>query len=136
MDKGEIMYLWANDYGSPIDQGFKANIKPFSASDNYAIHLSNYQQLYGSTTAGLWSYHNNKPFTTKDADHDSYPYGNCGAIYSETPFWYNWCWSGSINGGGENQGDGYYNGAYWVESARQWGTDNGYGAGNGWIFVR
>ncbi|MFC1754635.1 FG-GAP-like repeat-containing protein [Thermoproteota archaeon] len=130
----ELRYDWANDYGSPIDQQFYADFY-FDESNYYAIKMSNHRQTIGSTTAGLWETHNNQPFTTYDSDHDQSG-GNCAASFSNTPWWYTSCWDGSINGGGERTGSGYYNGAYWDGSALQWGTDAGVGAGNGWIFVR
>ena len=128
----EFRYTWASD-GTKIDQAFKANIR--LEGDNYTLKLSNYVQLKGSTTAGIWSRHNNQPFSTIDADHDSY-YESCSYHYSKTPFWYSDCWDGSINGGGESSGDRLYNGAYWVSSDIQWGHDNGRGAGNGWMWIR
>ena len=128
----EFRYTWASS-GTKIDQAFKANIR--LEGDNYTLKLSNYVQLIGNTTAGIWRYHNNQPFSTIDADHDTHG-DNCSNSYSKTPFWYNRCWDGSINGGGEYSGDGYYNGAYWYNTYQQWGQDNGYGAGNGWMWIR
>jgi hypothetical protein len=80
-------------------------------------------------------HHNNRPFTTYDRDNDSHSSTNCAAANSNSPFWYVSCWSGSINGWGE-QLDGTNNGSYWTSSAAGWGTDNGQGAGNGWMFVK
>jgi hypothetical protein len=84
----------------------------------------------------LFTDHNGRPFTTYDRDNDAYGPANCATSYSNSPFWYGACWSGSINGGGEWSGSGYLNGAYWTGSDNFWGTDSGTGAGNGWIFVR
>ncbi len=132
----EIRYDWANDYGSPIDQRFYADYDLDAEGGEYNLQLTNYREKIGNTTAGLWSYHNGSPFSTYDHDNDAVDGGNCATFYTNTPWWYRSCWSGSINGGGEGNGNGYFNGAYWVNSARSWGDDNGNGAGNGWIFVR
>jgi flagellin-like protein len=130
----ELRYDWANDFGSEIDQRFYVDFN-LNVDDLYKLEMSNYEQKIGSVTAGLWSTHNNRPFTTFDSDHDTND-GNCGTYYSKTPWWYVSCWSGNINGGGENNGNGYYNGAYWTGAAQQWGTNAGVGAGNGWIYIR
>jgi hypothetical protein len=79
--------------------------------------------------------HNNQKFTTYDNDHDANA-GNCAGLYTNAPFWYADCWTGSIAGGGELSGQGYFNGAYWAGTAQQWGAAGGVGAGNGWIFVK
>ncbi len=84
---------------------------------------------------GLFSYHNNKPFSAYDQDNDAYP-TNCAERYAQAPFWYDQWWWGSIFGGGEDEGEGYFNGAYWVDDIYAWGTDDGAGAGNGWMFVK
>ncbi len=130
----QLRYIWKTDYGTAITQEFISSFT-FDASNNYKISMTNYQQKVGSQTAGLYLSHNNQPFTTFDSDHDSNS-GNCGTYYSNTPWWYTNCWSGNINGGGENSQGGYYNGAYWYSSQTQWGTAAGLGAGNGWIWVR
>jgi len=124
---------WAND-GGAIDQRFYADFA-LNADNYYEIQLSSYQQKIGGTTAGLWTHHNNHKFSTYDADHDTGS-DNCAAIYSNTPFWYESCWSGNMNGGGELSGSGYYNGSYWTGSSKKWGDNDGTGAGNGWYFVR
>lgn len=129
----DIMYKWANDYLSPIDQQFRGKFNDFDAS--YTLNITSYITDIGAAQAGMYAYNNGLRLTTKDVDLDNYT-ANCAAQYSETPFWYNACWSGSINGGGELSGSGYYNGAYWTSSVVAWGTDDGNGAGNGWIFIR
>jgi hypothetical protein len=129
----QLLYSWANDYGSPIDQSYRCTFGLLLP--NYNLGLSSCVQLVGSVPPGLFTYHNSRPFSTYDRDNDSSGV-NCASYYSNTPFWYGACWSGSINGGGEFSGDGYLNGAYWTDSARTWGNDAGQGAGNGWIFVR
>jgi hypothetical protein len=122
----EIMYEWRYTYNVPVTQSFKANLQPFSAS-LYSINMSNYQQLIGTSTASIYSYHNGRPFSTYNTDNDGYA-GNCSANYNNTPFWYGACWDGSISG--------YGNGAHWYGSSNIVGTTSGSGAGNGWIWIR
>lgn len=131
----EFRYEWRTDYNQDKSQEAKFSIEPFNSTDNYTIHLSDEAQLVGSVEPGVFTYHNGHPFTTVDNDNDDAS-GNCGNSYSKTPFWYVHCWSGSINGGGENKGGGYYNGAYWTGSSKAYGSTNGSGAGNGWFWIR
>jgi hypothetical protein len=127
-----LRYSWANDYGSAIDQSYRCTFA-FTGT-NYILGLIGCAQLVGTVTPGLFTYHNNKPFSTYDRDNDTSP-DNCAANYSNTPFWYINCWSGNINGGGESS-VGHVNGAHWASSEAGWGTDNGQGGGNGWMFVK
>ena len=130
----ELRYTWSTDFGQPLQQSWKATYS-LNGGANYTISMANPVQIIGSVAPGLFSSHNNQPFSTVDADHDSYG-PNCAALYSGTPWWYTSCWSGNINGGGENNGDGHYNGAYWTGSQQAWAGAGGQGAGNGWVFVR
>ena len=131
--KGKLKYEWRSNYNTLYrDKLFVCDIEQFTSTDNYTIKLSAPKR---DTDCGLYQYHNNRKFTTIDADHDIYP-GNCPSLYSNTPWWYGHCWDGSINGGGEKSGSGYPNGAYWKSSIKAWGVANGHGAGNGWIFVQ
>ena len=134
--ENEIRYDWANDYNSNIDQSFIADYS-LDENDFYRLDMTNYNQRVGETEAGFYLTHNGMKFTTYDSDNDIHLQNeNCGTFYSLTPFWYNSCWSGSINGGGENEGYGHFNGAHWYKANLKWGTDDGDGAGNGWIFIR
>ena len=128
-----LRYSWANDYGSPIDQSYRCKFG--FTSPNYVLGLLNCTQLVGNTVPGLFTYHNNLPFSTYDRDNDGGT-SNCAALYTNTPFWYSNCWSGSINGGGEIPTINHTNGAYWTGDFAGWGTDNGAGGGNGWMFVK
>ena len=128
-----LRYDWANDWGSPIDQSYRCTYSLNPGAD-YTISFSDCSQLIGSTPPGLTGYHNNRPFSTYDADHDASA-SNCSGNYSNSPWWYGSCWDGNINGGGEWSG-GHVNGAYWSGSANQWGTNAGVGGGNGWIFIK
>ena len=128
-----LRYSWANDYGSPIDQSYRCTFG--FTEPNYALGLIRCTQLVGDVAPGLFTRHNNRSFSTYDRDNDTYA-ENCAALYGDTPFWYDSCWTGSISGGGENEGEANFNGAYWMNDTNAWGTDDGQGAGNGWMFVK
>lgn len=140
---GLLRYDWANDYGSAIDQSYRC---PYTldSNQNYKIAFvtANCSRLAGDQAAPApgWVNSRNKidgmPFSTYDKN-NNVTANNCSSAYSETPWWYNDCWEGSINGGGENEGGGHFNGAFWGSSdLAGWGTDAGGGAGNGWIYVK
>jgi hypothetical protein len=128
---GLIRYTWSPNYNTAPTQSWRARFT-LNAAANYTISLSASTQLVGAVTPGLLTLHNNRPFSAYDAG----PNTGCANNYSETPWWYESCWSGSISGGGEYSETGYFNGAYWTGSATAWGTADGNGAGNGWIFVK
>ena len=99
-------------------------------------------QLAGSVAPGIWSIAHSGgtsqavSFSTYDASHDSIG-GGCGTSYSNTPWWYVGCWSGSISGGGEWSGGGYYNAAFWTGATNSPGNgSSGSGYGNGWMYVK
>lgn len=132
---GLLRYDWAPNYGDPINQRY---VCPFVLNelDNYRIsfNLSLCTQPVGTVVPGLVSYSNNRPFSTYDNDNDADGSVNCSNQYSWTPWWYVNCWSGSLNGNGD---DGTArNGAYWFLSDAAWGSAGGVGAGNGWLFVK
>ncbi len=136
---GKLRYDWALDYGVAVAQrailSFALNADQF-----YELTLSNFTQTVGATAPGLWTYHGNgntPAFSAYNLDNDE-DLGNCGDSYAQTPFWYRECWDGSIWGGGEDEGGGYMNGAYWVGSDAEWATDadTATGAGNGWLYVK
>lgn len=130
----EVRYEWRTDYGAAIDQSSKWNLKRFSPSTLYQLEASNYVQVNGAATPGLYASHSGKYFTTIDLENDTHSI-NCADYYFGAPFWYFNCWAGSINGGGETSYT-QYNGAYYAGSAIAWGSTGGVGAGNGWIFIR
>lgn len=134
----EMMYLWSSNYGQPIEQGGKFNFLRMNSSNLYSLRLANFTQLYGSVVPGLVDYHGDlkAPFSTTDKQNDAHISVDCGNTYSKTPFWYNTCWTGSINGGGEAPTTSHLNGAYYTGSSGSWGVSTGIGAGNGWLFVR
>ena len=75
-------------------------------------------------------------FSTYDKDNDNHS-SHCALNYSNSPWWFKSCWSGSIVGGGENWGQNHYNGAYWLSSDNIWGNKTtAKGAGNGWYYVK
>lgn len=133
---GLLRYDWSHDYGSVLDHNYRCPYTLDSAQ-NYRINFvtANCEQLIGTVTPGLVASHNGQQFTTYDRDNDTNP-ANCAGSYTETPWWYGDCWNGSINGGGENEGNNYLNGAYWVSASVSWGAVDGSGAGNGWIYVK
>ena len=130
----ELRYTWSTDFGTGIAQSYRCGYL-LNSGANYTITFNSCAQLVGSVAPGLVTYSGGRPFTTFDADNDAGG-GNCATNYGNTPWWYGGCWDGSINGGGENQASGHYNGAYWSGSASAWAAKDGTGAGNGWIFVR
>lgn len=136
----QLYYKWAADYGRDSDYAAIMNIKHLDSADNYRFEIDNYVNVVGAVDAGLYVGSNsadNAQWSAFDVDNDTSGGSACGTVYSNTPYWYKGCWSGSINGGGELSGSGYYNGAYWVGSAKQYGDPaTGAGAGNGWIFIR
>ncbi|MFA5432272.1 MAG: fibrinogen-like YCDxxxxGGGW domain-containing protein [Candidatus Paceibacterota bacterium] len=92
-----------------------------NAMNNYFLTLSNLSVLLGGTTPGLYGYHNNRPFSAYDADHDAHT-TNCSAVYSNHPWWYGACWDGSFFGG-----SGHQEASYWT------GSTDDYPHGSIWI---
>mgnify|MGYP001054570441 CR=1 FL=1 len=135
----ELLYQWEYDYDVGITNSYKVLVENFDATSNYKLTMHNYQTLVGGVSSAQYSTHSGKEFTAIDADNDNNGTDNCATLYSNTPYWYDSCWSGSINGGGENSDNStlHYNGAYYTSSSKAWGTaSDGQGAGNGWIFIR
>ncbi len=134
-DHSEFMYRWANDYGSSIDQAFKANRRRFEKGDKYRLWLTNDVLLVGATTPSMLATHSGKQWTATDQDNDVRTVSNCATDY-DSPNWYGNCWNGAIQGGGENLVNGYYNAAYYNGIAKADGLDDGTGGGNGWMYIR
>lgn len=133
----EMRYEWSTNYGQPIAQNAKFNLKRSNNSKLYRMDATNIEHLTGAAVPGIYSYHftsGGLPFTTIDLDNDFFP-SNCSTVSENQPWWYYDCWSGNIMSAGVASGT-YLNGAYWVGAATAWGTSNGLGAGNGWIYVR
>ena len=127
---GLLRYDWKPDYNTALAKSASTNFS-LATDGSFTIHFANTSQLIGGSTPDLFTYHNNQPFSTYDGG----PQANCAASYSNTPFWYVSCWSGSINGGGEYSQGSNFNGAYWMSSGGSWGNVDGTGAGLGWIYV-
>ena len=99
---------------SPTSISHRATYTFSLNSDNYySLSMSNQNILIGGTAPGIYTYHNNRPLSAYDADHDAHS-GNCATYYSNTAWWYGACWSGSFWGGGN--ADGYTNNPYWTGS--------------------
>ena len=129
----QLRYSWSSDYGQPIQQSWQCTYALSGAK--WTLALTDCAAVVGNIKPGLIANHNGHNFTTTDQDNDSGG-DNCSNNYSGTPWWYESCWGGSIHGGGEQTGSGYYNGAYWIGSSKSWGDPGGTGAGNGWIWIR
>jgi hypothetical protein len=87
--------------GDSYDQILRRAIYDFNldASSNYTLNLSNEVILFGGVQPGIYSYHNGRPLSTNNADHDASPM-NCSQNFNNTAWWYGACWSGSFWGGG------------------------------------
>lgn len=75
----------------------------------------------GGSTPGWYGYHatNGYSLSTYNNDQDAYG-GNCSTSYSNYPWWYGACWSGSYFGG-----SGHQDGPYWDSSTTDY---HNYGA--------
>jgi hypothetical protein len=132
----QLRYDWSANANTTIDQqaimtGINGSVLGTEAAYR-PLTLDSMIQPIGTVIPGIFSYHNGRPFSATDADHDDYPY-NCPDYYGQTPWWYRGCWSGSINGGG---GESYTNGAYWNGSRTTINASTGDGGGNGWLYIR
>jgi fibrinogen beta/gamma subunit family protein len=125
---------WAPDFGAAIDQRY---ICAFSFTDlsTYQItfNLPTCRQPVGSVVPGLVGYSNNAKFSAYDVNNTGG--AACAPSYTNAPWWYVSCWSGSMVGGGELS-QGHANGAFWTGSGSAWGAPGGTGGGNGWIYVK
>jgi hypothetical protein len=93
----------------------------FSLDDgnNYALVMSNESvtiHTEGTSSPGMFTYHNGRQLTTRDADHDTYS-GNCSNNYYESAWWYGACMSGSFWGGGL---ESYQDAPYWTGTAAEY----------------
>jgi hypothetical protein len=136
-----LRYDWTWNFEEPIAQSAKMQFS-LNPNDSYRITLSNFVQLVGTVQPGLYQglvangTGNGQRFSTYDMDHDSSS-SNCANLYGQTPWWYNNCWNGTINGRGDSGGTTQGNGAYWNGSTSGYATSgNGVAAGNGWMYVK
>lgn len=86
----------------------------------YALNMSGEVisiQAEGTTASpGMYSYHNGRPLSTCDADHDAYT-SSCANNYNCASWWYGSCWSGSFWGGG---GESFQDAPYWYASGAEY----------------
>ena len=87
-----------------------------NAQSKYNLNFDSMSAIVGSTNPGIFTTHNGKPFTTHDADNDSYG-TNCADLYNKGPWWYTGCWSGSFWGG--CGGGSYQKAPYWTSSGNE-----------------
>lgn len=81
-------------------------------ANNYALVMSNESITIGSTSPGMYEYHNGRPLSTRDRDNDDYS-SSCSNNFYETAWWYGACWSGSFWGGGL---ESYQDAPYWTSN--------------------
>jgi len=89
-----------------------------SESDKYALSVSGYSGTAGDSLA----FHNGKPFSTKDRDHDTWSGGNCAVQYTGA-WWFDACRSSHLNGKYQSAGESFP----WSEGP-VWRRFNGYWA--------
>ncbi|WP_374029732.1 fibrinogen-like YCDxxxxGGGW domain-containing protein [Bdellovibrio bacteriovorus] len=135
----DFLYEWRTDYGKAVAQAAKLALEKFDPFRQYTINLSNLSHITGTVAPGVYAYHNNRAMTSVDTN-VTIAGTICGTSYSNSPFWYLSCWTGSFFGGGETSAGGYVNGAYWTGTTKAFATDAdasaGAAGGNGWYFVR
>jgi hypothetical protein len=98
------------------------NLSASGADPFYNINLSD-QNIVSTdkTVPGLFAYHNNKPFSTKDKDNDVST-SDCSRNYGNTAWWHVSCWDGSFWGLNStskpywtSSSSDYYDwGAFWI----------------------
>ncbi|MBN2215532.1 MAG: T9SS type A sorting domain-containing protein [Bacteroidales bacterium] len=88
-------------------------------SNYYALSMSNEQitiHTEGTGSPGMYTYHNGRPLSTRDADHDAYS-SSCSNTFNKAAWWYGSCWSGSFWGGG---GATSQDAPYWTASGTEY----------------
>jgi hypothetical protein len=130
---GLLRYDWTWNFGEPIAQSAKMQFS-LAPNDFYRLSLTNLVSLIPGITPTLFSGDataNGRQFFAYDRDTS----GSCSNQYSQTPWWYEACWKGSINGGGEDQTG---NGAYWTGNTAAFAISaaDTTRAGNGWMYVK
>ncbi|MCL4171030.1 UNVERIFIED_CONTAM: hypothetical protein GTU68_039362 [Idotea baltica] len=84
------------------------------SAGKYRLKLGNYQGDAGDSL----SYDKDQPFSTKDADHDSYSGGNCAEV-CKGAWWYGFCSYSNLNGfqhrGSYERSAIDYDGIFWSE---------------------
>ncbi len=85
----------------------------------YALVMSNESiTINAGVTAspGMYTYHNGRPLTTRDADNDAFM-SNCSNNFGNSAWWYGACWSGSFWGGG---GAVFEDAPYWTGNGAEY----------------
>ena len=85
----------------------------------YSLNMSNESitiHTEGTESPGMYTYHNGRPLSSRDADHDAYS-NNCSNNYYESAWWYGNCFSGSFWGGGS---ESFQDAPYWTESMAEY----------------
>jgi len=92
-DKPRELRIELEDFSGNTAYAHYTSFSIASESDKYALSVSGY-----SGTAGFDAliYHNGKPFSTKDRDHDGY-YANC-AVEKTGAWWFEACHHSHLNG--------------------------------------
>lgn len=131
----QLLYKWSADYGRSVDQEAIMEVENFDPAQNYQLKIFSSKNIAGSVAPSMSTFYSSTPWSATDADNDTSA-SSCAQMM-ESPYWFLACWSGSLVGGGENSYGGYYNGAYWRSSVKQWADPvTADGAGNGWFFIR
>jgi len=79
----------------------------------YSLSLSNENIIKGTTSPGIFTYHNGKKLSSRDCDNDESD-GSCSTWFGNTAWWYSNCWSGSFwgdGGSGANTNNPYWTGS-------------------------
>jgi len=110
-----------------LDMGTSPSSLSHRAYYNFSLNEGNFYALMmssesitinteGTASPGMYTYHNGRPLTTRDADHDSFG-SNCSNNSGQSAWWYGACWSGSFWGGG---GAAYQDAPYWTGNGTEY----------------
>jgi len=111
-----------------LDMGASPKNLSHRAYYNFSLNQNNYYSLVmsnesvtihteGTASPGMYTYHNGRPLSTRDADHDVYTIGNCSNNAGNSAWWFGACWSGSFWGGG---GQAFEDAPYWNGSSTEY----------------
>lgn len=88
-------------------------------SNFYSLDMSNESvtiNTEGTASPGMFTYHNGRALSARDADHDAFS-SSCSANYNGSAWWYGNCFSGSFWGGG---GEILQDAPYWTDSGSEY----------------
>lgn len=117
----KFRYDFSPDYGKKITNSIICDYS--LTTDKMILNLRNCVLRKGKELPGIYTYHNNLPFSTIDKTNSK---KICSKYYSGSPFWYDNCFSGSISGYGEAD---KHSGSFWNGSTKK-------NEGNGWFYIR